>query len=134
MTRALIIEDDACSALALETLLRRAGMEPTTIADTDAALRAVKQNPPDILIADWNVVGSVSSLTVAQRLRELRSDARVLFVSGFEREEIEELVSEFSPCSIYTKPINFDVMLLDLEAESPEAPGGQAPTERAASL
>jgi len=134
MTQALIIEDDACSALALVPLLRRAGIEPTTISDTDTALHVVVQTPPDILIADWNVLGSVSSLEVAQRLRESRSDAKVFFVSGYEREEIEELITDFSPCSIYTKPINFDELLLDLKVGPSEATVAHPRSERTASL
>jgi len=120
MTDALIIEDDACSALALQSLLDRVGIRVTIVPDTDTALQVVRESLPDILIADWNVLGDVSSLEVAKHLRERRPEAQVFFISGFEREEIEELLSDFSPCTVYTKPLNFDAMLVELERGASE--------------
>lgn len=121
MTDALIIEDDACSALALQSLLDRVGIRAATVPDTDTALQMVRESLPDILIADWNVVGDVSSLEVAKHLRERRPESQVFFISGFERGEIEELLSDFSPCTIYTKPLNFDAILLEIKRGASEA-------------
>lgn len=118
MLRALVLEDDACSALALSTLLGQAGLEVTTVSDTDEALREVARLAPDILLADWGVLGEVSSLEVARQVRKLRPEARLVFISGFSRRDIEREVAGLNPCTVYDKPVNFDELLSELESSS----------------
>ena len=122
MPYALILEDDACSALALSVLLEQVGIQSTAVADTNSAIRSVAEHAPDILIADWNVLGDVSSIEVARQVRKRRPDARIMFVSGFSREEIEDAASSVAPCSIHVKPLNFDAFLAEIEGSFPGSP------------
>lgn len=130
MPYALILEDDACSALALSALLDQAGIQSATVADTNEAILALEERAPDLLIADWNVLGDVSSVEIARRVRVRRPDARIVFISGFSRDDIEEAASSVAPCSIYVKPLNFDAFFGDIEgsvAAFPKSQEGRSP-------
>ena len=111
MVRALILEDDACSALAMSSLLEQSGVSAVTVADTADAIEEARKSKPDILLADWNALGEQSSLELARELRRLRPDSKVLFISGFSRDYIEKQIGDFAPCSVYTKPINFEELV-----------------------
>ena len=123
MVSALILEDDACSALAMVSLLEQQGIVATTIADTGDALEEVKKSKPDLLLADWNALGQQSSLELARELRRVRPDSKVLFISGFSRDYIEKQLGDFAPCSVFTKPINFEELVDEVKSFHPG--GGQ---------
>ena len=50
--RVLIVEDEAAIATALEFLIRRAGYEPRHVGDGAAAIEAVSEDPPDLVLLD----------------------------------------------------------------------------------
>lgn len=113
--KALILEDDACSALALCSLLEQAGVQSFSVADTGAAMEEVRRAAPDLLFADINVLGAGSSLDVARELRSIRPDAKLFFVSGYPKEEVEEQVATLQPCFVHSKPVNFETLLEEIE-------------------
>ncbi len=123
MVSALILEDDACSALAMSSLLEQQGITATTLSDTEDAVEEVKKSKPDVLLADWNALGRQSSLELAQELRRVRPDSKVLFISGFSRDYIEKQIGDFGPCSVFTKPINFEELVDEVNSFHPG--GGQ---------
>jgi DNA-binding response OmpR family regulator len=123
MVKVLVLEDDACSALALCSLFEQAGAEPISALDTQTAMEEVRRAAPDLLVADLNVLGNASSIDVAHELRRIRPDARVVFVSGYSKEDIEEQVVELQPCSVFTKPMNFEALLDELELAGAPASG-----------
>jgi DNA-binding response OmpR family regulator len=68
VTSILLVEDNASFAELLRRRLERAGAVVTVEASATAALRAVGQSPPDLLIID-SVLPTVSGLELLQRVR-----------------------------------------------------------------
>jgi len=124
MIRALILEDDACSALAMSSLLEQQGVSATMVADTADAVEVVRKSKPDVLLADWNALGERSSLDLARELRRVRPDSKVLFISGFSRDYIEKQIGDFAPCTVFTKPINFEELVDEISSFHPAADQG----------
>jgi len=50
--RVLVVEDEGDTRDILDVLLRESGAEVVAVADAEAALRAVRAEPPDVLISD----------------------------------------------------------------------------------
>lgn len=57
MTRILVVEDDADVAMALRTLLTRAGYEVLAAADGRAGLRRLFADDPDLMVLDVGLPG-----------------------------------------------------------------------------
>ena len=53
----LVVDDDEALRLVLQTSLARAGFEVVTAADGDAALNAVAERPPDVIVLDSQMPG-----------------------------------------------------------------------------
>lgn len=68
----LIVEDDPNIALALEHLMRLHGYDPRRAADGDAALAAVSESTPNLILLDLMLPGR-SGVEVCQSLRSDRS-------------------------------------------------------------
>jgi len=92
----LVVEDDPALAELLRYNLARDGFAVTIASDGDAALAAVEQNPPDLVVLDWMIPG-LSGVEVCRRLR--RRDATrampIIMVTarGEETDRIEGLES-----------------------------------------
>lgn len=80
-TRILIVENDAVTALDLEGLLIEAGHFLTGIASANEALKIAKRSPPDLVLLDIGIAGSVDGIELARRLQECFSLAHV-YVTG----------------------------------------------------
>jgi DNA-binding response OmpR family regulator len=70
--RILIVDDEPNIVLSLEFLMRREGYEPAVAGDGEAALQAVAQAPPDLVILDV----MLPRLNGFEVCRVLRKDAR----------------------------------------------------------
>ena len=57
----LILEDDFFSVTLLEMSLQEAGFKTIHHADTDAALKCIESEMPDILLSDWALAGAASA-------------------------------------------------------------------------
>jgi DNA-binding response OmpR family regulator len=90
--RILIVDDEPNIVIPLEYLMRREGYDVLTAADGEAALQAVADRPPDLVILDV-MLPRMSGFDVC---RALRSDPRhgrlrILMLSAKGREsEIEK--------------------------------------------
>lgn len=82
--RLAVVDDDASIRFLMEHGLARLGHEVVAFADPEAALRAVRDAPAryDAVITDHGLQG-LSGLELADALRRVRSDLRVILVSGY---------------------------------------------------
>lgn len=121
MSRIVLLEDDTFSALALSSLLEGEGFKVRCFSSSDVALESVQSEVPDILIADWSIEGSVTSSDVARRLRGLNPRMRVVFVTGYDSDEIRAQVADLMPCEIFAKPLDFDQFISQMKFIDSEA-------------
>ena len=103
----LILEDDFFSVTLLEMSLQEAGYKTIHFADTDAALKGIEVETPDILLSDWALAGEASAADVARALRLKNPDARIIFITGYHREDINEKLQDLEPFDFLIKPIDF---------------------------
>ena len=66
--RILIIEDEASIRDMVAFALRKADIEPIQAADASAALLAIAEKIPDLILLDWMLPG-ISGMELARRLR-----------------------------------------------------------------
>jgi two-component system phosphate regulon response regulator PhoB len=84
----LIVDRDVATVEPLRQKLGEAGFTVRAITDGSAAVTAVAERPPHLLIIDWNVPG-FAALEVIQRLRNARAPqtVRLIILSELSGEE-----------------------------------------------
>ena len=84
----LIVDRDVATVEPLRQKLGEAGFVVRAITDSSAAVTAVAERPPHLLIIDWNVPG-FAALDVIQRLRNAKSpqSIRLIILSELSGEE-----------------------------------------------
>jgi two-component system phosphate regulon response regulator PhoB len=90
--RILIVEDEASIREMVAFALRKADMEPVHAADAHAALLAINERPPDLILLDWMLPG-LSGLELARRLRREQATAEVPIIMLTARGEEFDRVS-----------------------------------------
>ena len=87
--RILLVEDDPDVRALTETVLERGGYEVIAARDGDEALRVFRDQgrPVHLLVSDV-VMPKMSGRELAERLRALQADLKVLYVSGYTQEAL----------------------------------------------
>lgn len=111
MTTVAIIEDDLLASMALKQLLEEEGFEVATYASTDEAYSKYTVSAPDLVIADWCVPGEMSSHQLIRHLREVNPLLRVVFISGYDPQELRDITEDEPWMSFLSKPIPFDLLI-----------------------
>ena len=86
--RVVIVEDDEALALLLRYNLEKAGHIVETIADGVAALRALIDRPPQLVVLDWNLP-RLSGIEILRQLRRVH-DAQFPIVMLTARTDSED--------------------------------------------
>jgi DNA-binding response OmpR family regulator len=79
--RVFVVDDEALIATTLALILRQQGFDATSFDLPLAALQAVQQNAPHLLISDV-VMPVMSGIELAVKVRELCPECKVLLFSG----------------------------------------------------
>ncbi|HEY0747653.1 MAG TPA: winged helix-turn-helix domain-containing protein [Steroidobacteraceae bacterium] len=82
----LIVDRDVATVEPLRQRLSEAGFVVRAIADGSAAVSAVSERPPNLLIIDWNAPG-FAAIEVIQKLRNTNSQIRLIILSDLSGEE-----------------------------------------------
>ena len=111
----LIAEDDAEIRMALERILDYEGYRTRTVADGAAALEAVKDHPPDLIVLDV-MMPFVDGLTVCRRIREHGDRTPVLMLTA--RHELSDRVEglDAGADDYVVKPFELEELLARLRA------------------
>jgi sigma-B regulation protein RsbU (phosphoserine phosphatase) len=111
--RILVADDDATSRKLLSRILTRAGFTCTEAPDGIAALKELHDNPPSLLLLDYDMPG----MNGAEVLKQLRHDGNAMvaqipaiMLTGHGGEESEVLCLEAGADDFVTKPINDAVL------------------------
>jgi sigma-B regulation protein RsbU (phosphoserine phosphatase) len=111
--RILVADDDATSRKLLSRILTRAGFTCTEAPDGIAALKQLHDDPPALLLLDYDMPG----MNGAEVLKQLRHDGNAIIaqipaimLTGHGGEESEVLCLEAGADDFVTKPINDAVL------------------------
>jgi two-component system, OmpR family, phosphate regulon response regulator PhoB len=84
----LIVDRDVAATEALRQKLCESGFVARAMTDSAAAIRAVAERPPDLVIIDWNMVG-LAALELIQGVRRTRAPhcIRLIILSALSEEQ-----------------------------------------------
>lgn len=103
-----IIEDEPIIALELESICMDAGLQVVGFAATASnAWEKFSDVPPDVLISDMELADGSDGVEAVLRLRTLRPDMFVIFVTAAKMSETVERIVASNPDRVLNKP--FDV-------------------------
>jgi sigma-B regulation protein RsbU (phosphoserine phosphatase) len=118
--RILVADDDATSRKLLLRILSRAGFACSEAADGIAALRQLHDEPPSLLLLDYDMPG----MNGAEVLKQLRHDGNAIvaqipaiMLTGHGGEESEVLCLEAGADDFVTKPINDAVLRARIDTQ-----------------
>jgi two-component system, OmpR family, phosphate regulon response regulator PhoB len=108
MAAILIVEDDAYCARLLNIRLEHAGHVVTIAADGDAALQAIRESLPDLIVLDL----LLPRLNGAQLAQQLRHDPRtasipILLVTALGDRSAHAVIAARTVDAVLIKPIDF---------------------------
>ncbi len=102
----LIVENELLIAEDLSMKLNEAGYEVTGIVTTgSAAIEAVKQQEPDVLIMDIILDGKMDGIEAVVQIKKNRS-IPVIYLTDVNSEDIVDRASATCPAAYLTKPFN----------------------------
>jgi PAS domain S-box-containing protein len=103
----LLVEDEAPVRALAARILRRAGYSVIDCPSAADALRRIEAEPGRIeLVVTDVVMPGMSGPDLVTRLVRLRPDIRVLFMSGYPRDELDTLVPTASDYAFIQKPMS----------------------------
>lgn len=101
----LIVEDERLIALDIKRRLLQLGYEVSAIADSaETALRAIAQNPPNLILMDIHLRGAVDGIATATQIREL-FDLPVVFLTAYADAATIAQAKTSQPFGYIVKPI-----------------------------
>jgi DNA-binding response OmpR family regulator len=115
VARVLLVEDDHDIAEPLAQALSREGYEVETVGDGRAAIDAVVDAPPDLVILDIGLPG-IDGLEVCRHARELRPHMPIIMLTARDG-ELETIAGLDAGADDYvTKPFRLSVLLARVRA------------------
>lgn len=118
--RVLIVEDEALSAMMLESKIRSAGFEPLKPAATgEAAIEAARASRPEAILMDIRLAGPMDGIEAAGRILAEAEAAglprpRLVFMSGYQDEEYLSRAAALRPEAFLPKPLDLSALLVRL--------------------
>lgn len=104
MTRVMVVEDEAVTAMALEESLQRLGYEVAAVVSTgEEALTLAKQEHLDVILMDIRLRGLLDGITTAQRIRK-EVDVPCVYVTAYSDLETIQRAKLAEPFGFLVKP------------------------------
>lgn len=112
--RVLVVDDNAEVRQMLEDALTALGYRPRTAADGAAAVRAVIDEPPDVVLLDVYMPG-LSGVGALPTIVALAPNAKVIMISGAANEDVLKRSLAFGAHDYVTKPFEISSLSRALE-------------------
>jgi two-component system response regulator RegX3 len=114
-SRVLVVEDDESHVLALLVGLEREGFDTSAITTGSAALQAILDDPPDVVLLDV-MLPDISGIDICRHLRQVGSTVPVVIVS-VRSDELEVVVGmEVGADDYVTKPYRMRELVARIRA------------------
>jgi len=113
MSRILLIEDDCLVLTTLSEFLADAGHSVTEARDGKEGLRLSRLVDPEVIITDL-VMPEIEGMEVLLKLKEFRSTAKVIVISGGLRRnatEFLEIAKSMGASKVLAKPFSYALLL-----------------------
>lgn len=103
---ALVVDDDADVVQILDEFLRERGFDVRTAADGGAALRALRERAPDVMLLDIHMPG-LTGIYALPAIRALAPHTMVIMVTGEADLQTAALAFAYGAFDLVAKPISF---------------------------
>ena len=114
-TKILVVEDEAITAMSLESILKNLGYQVTSIVNSgEAALSSIDSNKPDIVLMDIKIKGDMDGIDTAEIIRE-KFDLPFVFSTAFLDPERIERAKITMPFGYVLKPVQERELKVTLE-------------------
>lgn len=119
----LVADDDPGVREMMRLTFAQAGHRVLVAQDGEEAIAMFERDPRaiDLLVTDVRMPG-MRGTALASRLRELSSDVRVLFVSGFSNDEDLDAMARFEGSALLHKPFSVRALANSVQRLAMEAP------------
>ena len=111
MSRILIVDDEAGVRASLGAVLRDEGYTVDTAESGEACLEQVVERPPDVILLDIWLPG-IDGLATLERLRERRTEAGVIMISGHASVEAAVRATKLGAFDFIEKPLSIEKTVL----------------------
>src|SRR6187455_171687 len=111
MSRILIVDDEAGVRASLGAVLRDEGYTVDTADSGEACLDQVVEQPPDVILLDIWLPG-IDGLATLERLRERRTEAAVIMISGHASVEAAVRATKLGAFDFIEKPLSIEKTVL----------------------
>ena len=101
--RILVVDDDEAVRSVTHEMLDRLGFEVATAASGESALEQVSHRSFDLVLLDL-AMPAMSGAEVYSSMRERDASTRVIFMTGYSRDELGDLVNGDTSTAVLSKP------------------------------
>lgn len=105
MAKILIVDDEADMRFAVRMLLERTGHTVREADSGDAALKAVHEEAPDLMLLDMRLPG-MDGVQILQKVREQLPDLPIIMVTGYGNVELAEQAIQLGADHYLSKPFH----------------------------
>ena len=111
----LVVEDEEAVRSLVTRALRSHGFQVREADGAEAAMEIIEQHgPPDLLVTDV-VMPLISGPVFVRRLRERYPELRVLYISGYAQDKLDEIL-RVSDVPLLEKPFTIDALVSAVRA------------------
>lgn len=116
MTKLLIVDDEAISALTLSRYLSDNNYEVRTAGSGREAMRIAEEYLPDILLSDWKLQDEIDGLELVRRLSLLNENMKSIIISGLFAEDVPDDGTHDRIFKFLNKPCSISQVLSTVQA------------------
>lgn len=111
--RIIVVDDKAIIALDIMRFLIMNGYKNTSYyLNGEDALKAVKNEKPDLAILDVILHSDITGIDIAEELKKM--SVPFIFISALSQPSHRQAISKLNPAAVFLKPVNLNEVLLEI--------------------
>ncbi len=115
--RLMIVEDEIITAMLIRKRMTGIGLDVCGIAASgEEAVLMADLHRPDLIMMDIRLSGIIDGIEAAWRIVQ-SMESKIVFVTGYINEDIQNEVKKINPLAFLTKPVNFDELIEIIKRE-----------------
>jgi two-component system, response regulator PdtaR len=120
-TKILIVEDEAITAMYLQMRLKKLSYNVVKpVGSGESAIQIAHKESPNFILMDIGLAGKLDGIQTAREILQF-SDAYIIFMSGYNDDELREKVNLLKPSSFLLKPIGVNDIVGIIEMQQKQA-------------
>ena len=114
MKKILVCEDEKDAQESLKSILIKKNYEVYSASDGKEAIDKTNEIKPDLILLDIRMP-KIDGLEVAEEIRKLNADAKIIFVTGFQSPQIKKEASKYNIADYIVKPTSREDIVAAVE-------------------